>query len=256
MATSITFNGFDFQDAEVITPDIDRYTPATKSVQKFPLSFSNRQKVVASFYQEKTIVIAGTINESSETALQTKLSAMRAALNATEETLAIDFNGLTLNYTATGVLKAPRKNYHVSFLEYEVTFTVVDPPYGIDSVTQNHSNNTLVAASVSSTFDTGGEVEPEPVITLTVNSETGLVRIVFTQDDTATSIRVEPTGEFTAGDVLIINTKLKKVLFNGTEIDFSGRFPEFVVGTNSYTIDFVSTAHDVDLDIDWQDYYL
>ncbi len=256
MATSINFNGFDFQDAEVITPDIDRYTPAQKSVQKFQLSFSDRQKVVATFYQEKKIVIAGTINESTEADLQTKLSEMRAALSGSEETLAIPFNSLTLNYTATGVLKAPRKNYNVSYLEYEVEFTVVDPPFGIDSVVQNYSNDNMITTPITDSFVIGGEIGPEPILTFTVNSETLLQRIVFTQEDTGTTIRVEPSVEFTAGDVLIINTLLKRVLLNGTEIDYSGVFPKFIVGTNNFTIEFVSTAHDVDLDIDWSDYYL
>lgn len=255
MATTVTFNGFSFQDVDILTPDIDRYSMPERQVQSFDLSFSDRQKVVTSFFKKKVITISGNFLASTESALQTMISQARAALVGEEATLAIPFNGLTINYTATVTKNTiPRTNVNVSFCPYTVEFTCVNPPFGVDSVLNTDTNAAITTTPKTSTFLTGGEYAPEPTLTFTVNSETTLTTIVYTQDDTGYSITVSTA--FTAGDVLVINMANKSVLLNGSPQDYSGNFPSFVVGTNNYTIDFTSAAHNVDLVTTWQDFYL
>lgn len=257
MATAITFNGYSLQGAQVLSDNVDRYDMPDRDLQTYPLSYSDRQKVVTSFYRVKPIVVGGTLLAASETALQTLISTLRKNLAAEEAILAIPFNGVTLQYTATvKKFRSKRSRYNTKFIPYMVEFQVVNPPFGIDSASQNHSNDNFTGASESDTLSIGGEVAPEPVITITVNSETDLSAITFTQDDTGTSMTISPAGGFTAADVVIINTATKSVLYNGSPEDYSGRFPVFQVGTNNYTVDSVATARDLSLDIDWQDYYL
>lgn len=257
MATVITFNSFSLQSANFLTRGIDRYGIPNRRVERFPLSFRDNSKVVTSFWDTKIIELVGTVVGSSETDLQSNISQAKANLAIPEAVLAIPYAGVTLNYQATCVsAEFPRENFNVMHCPYTMVFEITDPPFGIDTVVNNHSNDAMTAASVSSTLSIGGEVPSRPVITLEVNSETDLTIIEFTQDDTGDAITVEPSGGYSAGDIVIINTNTNTVTYNGNEIDYSGLFPEFIVGTNNYTLDFTSTAHNVDLDIDWQDYYL
>lgn len=256
MATTVTFNGFSFQDTSIITPEIDRYSMPSRVVQAMDITRSNRQKVVAAYLKEKTIKIAGVFVASTEEALQAKISEARRNLMTLEGVLQIPFNGLTLQYQATVTkYEFPRKNYNKSFCNYVVEFSCVNPPYGVDSVL-NTESMTTTTGSDSSSFTAGGEVEPEPTFTVTVNSETDMTVFKITSDDTGESITITPSGGFDAGDILIIASQSKSVLLNGAPQDYTGIFPLFAVGLNNFTVDITSTTHNVTVDTSWQDNYL
>lgn len=256
MATTVTFNSFSFQDASIITPDIDRYSMPTRVIQAMDITRSNRQKVVAAYLKEKVIKIAGVFVASTEEALQAKISEARKNLLTLEGVLQIPFNGLTIQYQATvSKYEFPRKNYNKTFCNYIVEFSCVNPPYGVDSVVNTDTMNTTTA-SASGSFTAGGEIDPEPTINVTVNSETAMTVFKITSDDTGESITITPGSGFSAGDILIIDSRSKSVLLNGAAQDYAGIFPLFAVGLNNFTVDITSTNHNVDVDVSWQDNYL
>lgn len=258
MATTVTFNSFNLNDGTNFKmKTVNRYNPPNRNVQTLPLTFQDNSKVVTSFWGTKTITVQGFVFGSSEANLQSNISSALTALAIPESTLAIPFNGLTLNYTATyipGGDDFPRDNFNITFCEYNLTFEAVNPPFGIDTVSNTDTRTGDTAASVSDSLSMGGNVPSKPVIQLDINSATALTTIEFTNDTSGESITLTET--FSGGDTVIINTNTKTVTQNGTEIDYSGVFPTFVVGTNNYTIDYTSTAHDIDSTITWQNYYL
>lgn len=258
MATTITFNSFNLNDGtDFKMKTVNRYNAPKRTVQTLPLSFQDNAKVVTSFWGPKVITVNGFVFGTSEQDLQSNISTAMTALAIPEATLAIPYNGLTLNYTATyipGSDDFPRQNYNITYCEYNLTFEAVNPPFGVSSATSTDTRTGDTAASISDSLTMGGNVPSKPIITLDINSATALTTIEFANVTTGESITITET--FSGGDTVIINTKTKAVTINGAEVDYAGVFPVFVVGANSYSIDYTSTAHNVDSTITWQNYYL
>ena len=59
-----------------------------------------------------------------------------------------------------------------------------------------------------------------------------------------------------ATNILIFDILNKKVTLNGVEKDYTGIFPTFNVGVNSFTVDTTRTAAQWDLVIRYKKYYL
>lgn len=258
MATNVTYNSFDLQDTNFITHGIDRYSIPTRNNQSMRLSFRDNSKVVSSFWENKIIEITGNlVTNVNENTLQNLMSGAKTALAVPEQTLTISYVSLDIDYTAT-CIKAdfPRANYNVLFVPYIIQFQITDPPYGVESTTNTVTDNGMTAATETGSFIVSGELPPRPIIQFDVNSETDLTIIEFEQTDTGDTISIEPSGGYSAGDVVIINTNTNTVTYNGSEEDYSGIFPEFQLGTNNYSIDFTSTAHNVDMTLTYSRLYL
>ena len=63
------------------------------------------------------------------------------------------------------------------------------------------------------------------------------------------------TTPIVESDILIIDSETKTVTKNGVELDYTGVFPVFEPGTNSYYIDFTGVAV-VDIQVTLKKNYL
>lgn len=86
----------------------------------------------------------------------------------------------------------------------------------------------VTTSFASQTFTVLGSAEARPTVTVTLSALSGSGSFSITNGRTGQGITV--TQAFSAGDIIEINSRDKKVTHNGSPIDFTGVFPVFPSG--------------------------
>lgn len=253
-ATSVTFDGNSIQSANVLTNKIQHTDYSRRVLNRERKSQDDGFDLLDNYFSERIIIIRGSIKGSSASDLDSQIDTLKENLGGQEKNLDISFGGSTRRYVATvSDLRIPEEYYHLTVVPYEVEF--ICQPFGRDTSETNHSNDGITSSPESSSLSISGTASPRPKITITIVSETSMTAIKF--ENTTTSESITITRSFSAGEVLEIDTENKTVEVDDTEVDFSGVFPEFLPGTNSYTLTITDGgAFEVNLDIDYTSLYL
>lgn len=251
--TNITFDSFDLQDSNYHTRRVTHRKFPDRSIIIEPQTRRDGFRVVRTKYNKKSILVSGNITANTVAGLRTLLDDMKKNLRGTDKNLDIGYGGSTIRFKATvQKIDVPEDYYHLTFIPFEIEFLC--HPLGEATSTTNHSDDDITSSPHNSSLTITGSESPLPVITLTVDAETSMTVIKFKNIITNTEITI--TKAFSAADVLEIDCENLTVKVNGTEVDFTGIFPEFEPGVNNYTVTITDGgAFNVDLDIDYNAYY-
>jgi len=256
MAYNVTFNSYLLQDTNWKTKIIHYKNLPERTIDLENIARSDGFKIVNIYHTQKTIEIEGMLVCSTNAALRTKIDEMKKFLKPKSKNLDIAYGGSTIRYVATvREIEMPDDFYHISSCPYRITF--VCQPFGKATASVSSSYNNVTASTYTNSIVMTGSANPSPTLQFTVDSETTLTKIQFqnqTADGTTNSISVSQS--FNAGNVLIIDCDAKTVKIGSTNSDFSGVFPEFQPSTNSITLTFTSTAHQVDTLVSYYPTYL
>lgn len=107
-----------------------------------------------------------------------------------------------------------RQNYNINFCPFTITF-IVNDVYWRDSNLEAISSNALTANSTVEYTNLGNK-ETYPKFLLYMNSGTCSQLAI-----TLNSVTITYAGSLTAGDVLIIDSKLKRVYKNSVVVDYT-----------------------------------
>lgn len=259
MATAISFNGTSLQTSNIRTRNIDHESMNGREIQYERLGTRDGAKLVDDTFAPRLIKIAGTIIGSSQSDLEDRIDDIKVLFAQKEKNLDIAYAGGTRRYKASCTrYSIARDYYNITFVTWEAEFTVSDPPFGtaLDTATIEYSAVTQAIGTWDPVATFQGTYRPFPIIQLTVNSETNLTQIAFTNDETSHQIKVAKTGGYTAGDVLLVNTYDYTVTINGAAVDYEGVFPDFVQGDNDFTVSFIGTAWNVTMKLIYYPLYL
>ena len=253
-----TFNSFDLQDANFETRIINDESSPANDLQILNYTLKHGAKTISNWAGIREITLSGTLIADTQANRDTFIDNFKQAMNATEKALIIDFGGSTRQYIATvqQPINMSSDFYHITSIPYELKFLCADPfGYAPSATTILYAGVTAATYNPSPSFS--GTAEQIPTITIEVNSETDLTVIeVKNNTTTGDGVTVTPGAEFTAGDILIVNFETYKCTLNGTEIDYTGIFPPVDPGSNDIQFDFTSTAHDVDISVEYTARYL
>lgn len=259
MATNITFNGYSLQSSTIITSDIQHENLVQKklNIQKF--SDLEGGKFFRPAFDVKLITIKGTIVGTSASDLENTLDTFKKNLNYSEKNLDIEYAGGTRRYIATcSRMTFDRKYYTITNIDFELEFTVCNPPFGtntdtttLEQLAQTFSSASTSTGSIDGTPTWSGTFRPYPKIKITFNSCNGIRTVRFINNDedgnwTGTYI---DGYKFYDGDVLVIDTKEGSVEVNGVAIDFTMGFPRFSLANNRYSLKIIGNSYNVDLKI-------
>lgn len=245
---TISFDSTSLQDTTYQIQEIEHESIDHREINIQRLGRRDGGKIVADVFAPRYIRVRGRIAGSSIDDLEDKIDDLKELLNRKQKNLDIQYASGTRRFIAScASFKITRAHYHITFAPFEATFVIGNPPFGQAIDTSTAEFNALTVGTTNSNFTAQGTYKPMPTIKVIVNSETEMTQITFTNNETAQAITVTPTGGFTAGDTLLINTDDYTVTLNGTAIDYSGYFPEFVAGGNDFKFTVWSQAHNVDL---------
>lgn len=251
---AITFNGYDMQTTDVVSlrfPDIDDVNYGENNFAR--LGTTDGQKWIETKYGGRVITVQGMITGTSIANVEGVLDTFKENIFLNEiANLDIGYAGTTRRWKAK--VRNVRMDESLKGLTrgFTVEFETLGFGQETTATTVSYANET---GSPTKTITFGGSVKPLPKYIITVNSATSLTGVTILCDTTNREIEVQET--LVATDVLEIDTELKTVTINSVAVDqFLGIFPEVNQGENDITFTFASSAHDVDIDIQYTKRYL
>lgn len=239
MATQIQFDSYDLQDANIVSSRGQHTQYPDRQIDILRKSRDNDFVMLGNYFILKRIIVEGTIKETTADLLRDKIDDMKKNLTGQDKNLDIDYGSGTRRYLATvESLDIDEQYYNKTFVKYRVVFLCHAFGRGTTEITRSLTNITGATTDSEATID--GTAVNLPIVRITVNSETDMRLIRFTNTTTDEFIEVETT--YSAGDVLNINCQDKEVLLNDNSIDFIGIFPTFIAGVNGWKVEVSDTG--------------
>jgi phage-related protein len=192
-------------------------------------------------WRKKTVILKGIVKSDTRTNFEAKLDEMKGKLDGKNDILRYATQGKfrEINATCTNMV-FDRQSYNVNFCQFVITFTINDV-YWRDSDSVSVSSNTLTA-NTSAEYTNIGNKETYPKIVTYINSGT-CSQFALTLNGTT----ITYAGSLTAGDVLIIDSKTKRVYKNSVVVDYTWPCPIFQKGSNIVSYNFGSGTYNLDI---------
>jgi phage-related protein len=249
---NIVYNGYDFFTNNILVKDVFHEDVATRTLDTQAVANRDGFAILEDRFAEKMITVRALILEDTREDVDNKINELKqkTIINTSSE-LAITYENEAgyLFYTGTvSEIRIPRNYYNDSHVEIEMVFLC--QPFANDGILQVITQDEITTTPFRADYEFGGTAELFPQIKVTVNSETDLTILEFSSGITGDGISVTPSGGYSAGDVLIINTSNSTVFLNGVETDYTGIFPRFRPDViNRINLISTSTAHDLKLEL-------
>lgn len=256
---NVQFNSVSLQTANILIDKITGYDDLpSRKLYTFPTARSDGSKLTATYFENKTITFSGRIIGTSVTDLDSRLDTLRSNIVGQEGNLDFDWNSSTRRYVAT--LSKDQIQRATNAIWASVSFTFLcSAAYGQDTASGTLlGNTTLTTTGVNTAVTPGGTAQvQQPIITLTVNSGTGLTAQTITISNPATSVGITSiVRTWIATDVMVVNCATKSVTINGVAADYSGAFPTWVPGSGNIRYADGFTTRNVTLSATYTKLYL
>ena len=249
----ISFDSNNLESAYLIINRLNKSDAPQRELQSEVLSFQDGHSIVTDFWRSRTVAIAGIINATGASHLGTLLDTLKGNLSGKEKNLDVDYGGGTRRYVGTlTAFNAPEEFYNIDHLPYSAEF--ICQPFGKETTVTQFSSLDITGSTETDSITTTGSYKPQPVIQMTFDSATAVSGVSF--ENTTTGDTISITETIVTDDVLIIDTETHKVTLEGSQVDFDGPIPDFVLGLNSFSIEVDSSAHQYDLQINYTPTYL
>ncbi|HMT18548.1 MAG TPA: phage tail family protein [Candidatus Saccharibacteria bacterium] len=248
MATAISFDSHDLQTSSIITSSIEHHDIPDLDMPVSKIAHANRSAINKRNFPMKKIVVKGTLESTSVSALDTLRDTFLGYFLNKEANLDIGYAGGTRRYTATvASINAPRPG-GLNYIEFTIVFVCTDPFGRATSLTTalTATGRTLSSYTDNHTF-VGTAPTLLPVWTITINTVTAGANYLMVGNSTTGQRLAIISETFVDDDVLVIDCYNKSVQLNGEDIDFLGAFPEFKpgAGTMTYSDNFSARNFDI-----------
>jgi len=243
---TISFDGTSLQSTTIKTRQILHESLDNRELNIQRLGKGDGGKLVSETFAPRTIRLYGTIVGTSIDNLESNIDNIKELFNRQEKDLDIAYNSGTRRYKAScRTYTIEREHFNITYANWEAEFVCSNPCFGqaIDTSTAENELVQTGTGTVAGMWTFAGTRRPMPIIQATVNAEVLLTKMTFRNVNTDTSIAVEE--DFAAADVLRINTADYTVTLNGNAHDYTGSFPEFVVGGNTVNVELRCTTANV-----------
>ncbi len=193
------------------------------------IASANKSATTSAYFTVKPVTIDIEIGADTREILDLRIDSLKQILQDEEATLLTSQNGTDRSYTATlsGFNIQDSKG---GWAAIELVFTCADP-YGYATSSTTLASSTTTGSTRTNNFLVLGSAKWQlPVTTITLTALTGGTSKAITVDNPATGQSIVISRTFTAGDVIVIDSKQRKVTVNGTEVAFTGAFPEYNPG--------------------------
>lgn len=241
--TTISFAGNSLQTTNILTADIAHEQWPVRDVKMYAIAHANMSKIPYTSFPSKSVVVRGKVIDTTIAALDSRLDTFRSYFLSQDQNLDIGYGGSTRRYIATANTVAIDRPGGLSYANFSIEFYVTEP-FGRETSTTSAltaAGRTLASYSDPYTFLGTAPIQ-QPIVTVTLTAVSGATNKTITIGNAGSGQQITITRTWTAADILIVDSTLKKVTVNGTEVDFSGAFPEFAPGsqTITYNDDFTS----------------
>jgi predicted phage tail component-like protein len=248
MSYNITFNGYTLQDVSFRTTIIQHTGIPDKTVQIQPRSRNDGSIVVNVKYNTRKIQVEGQLSQADRNSLVAKIDEMKTNLNGVSGTLLIDYgNTQRMYYGTVTKLDIDEDFYNINFTPYKIEFTCADP-FGYTTTSGIAFLPAVTNMLQDVVLTVSGSINTDPVAYITINTATNMSLLTLSNETTGEKIVIsKPGGNFSNGDQIVINSKLKQVQINASGIDYTGRFPLIAPPTAQLRVQIQATNVNYDL---------
>lgn len=204
--------------------------------------------ITSSEYSQKEILVFADVCGGDRGETEAVLTLLKQLVQAQNGKLQVMQNGYEVQYTAT------MNEFNFEWLGTKAIVTIqfiASDPLGrtVDLLTFATYTHTAAQSSVTGVFTGSGTIEP--VISLTINSVTGGTGKDINIFNGRTNQGITLTGNWNAGDIIIIDSASKKATVNGGLVDFSGIFAVFAAGTQQVGITDTLTSRNISVSVSY-----
>lgn len=193
---------------------------------------------LSKYYRTKTITITMCLSADDENGLNDLIDELKFQTSKMQGYLDIIINWLVRRREATLTsLQFGRKGYNINFLQNVVlTFECVNPSaFNLTSITNRYSG---LSGNYATELNYSWKVNCYPTIYIVVQSETNLTWFQIDMN----GYKFQISGEYQAGDFIIIDGETKLVKVNGTTTAYTWPFPVIEPWLNHIEISINSGA--------------
>jgi hypothetical protein len=242
MASSATFDSVELITSSYAPQKINHESSPERELNVFDLASEDGAIFVSEKYGKKIITIKGSLKALSQSALETAIDSFKELFSRKEKNLDISWAGGVRRYVATCIShNFSRDSYNINFVPWTAEF-VISSGVGKDTTETAVVDSSAInlIADLDGSFTLAGSALPKPKITITFNdadwSAYGAKGIEFINNDTGERIVYNKSDGLENTKSLVFDCENKRVLYDDEEVSFYGVFPEFKIGSNSYTI--------------------
>lgn len=242
--STVSFAGFDLAanvpGLRIIAHDPYRFPNRTLNTSQ--IANADKSVTTSAFYKDKKINVTVEIGQDTRDLRDLAIDALNTILQGHEQPLICSYAGgfRQWNATLSNITITTNQGGHGTF---DIEFEAADP-IGVDTASTPIFSNNLTGATNTVNFMLGGSCEwQQPITTITLSALTGGTNATITIGNTANGQTFSITQTFNPGDVIVIDSRLKIVTKNGTEIKAVGAIPEWapnIQGGMSYADTFTS----------------
>ena len=212
-----------------------------KEVFLYDLARQRGANLVTSQYRQKRFLMIGTIIGDDKDDLEANIDSFKALMDQSSKNLDIDYSGTTRRFLATAVRCEVKRDYfNMTFAPFEIEF-VVPAGVGYETARTEDTLAGITDLTQNESITIGGSVPPDDFqLTVTFTAENAITQMDFQAN--GNKITLTPAGGFNNGDIVVFDQENMKVTLNGTEVAYTGLFPQFYVGANAFLIELTGTS--------------
>lgn len=259
VAHTANFNGNDFASA---VPGLrilatNTYVPSTRTLTNTPVARANKSVTSSAFNRERRLQVTVSIGQDTRELLDLAIDKLKTILQGLEKTLILDYGGGLRQWTATWDNNMAFSDMAGGHATIVIPFIAADG-HGYDTSTTSLVNSILTGASrTENVFFAGSAERQQPIITVTLTSVTSGTShgITLTNPATGQAIVINRTA-WAAADVLVVDVAARTVQVNGTNVAFTGPFPEWALGAGTLQYADTFTSRKFTLNVIYRKRYI
>lgn len=232
----VTFDGNSLTNvAGLSILGLDPYRPPRRSLTQYVMARADRSRVNSAFYTAKEITVKVAIQRGTRELAENSFDALMSMLMGISKALIVPEGGSVRQYTCT-LKDAVMQKSGTSYIEADLIFTT-DDSFGYET------GYTTVLSLSGITSNTRGDAVPfggsapwqPPLITVFYTAVSGGASKSVVIGNAGTGQQITVTRSWATGDRLEIDCLNRTVKVNGTDVAFTGGFPEFQGAINGAT---------------------
>lgn len=240
----LEYNGYSLQSTDVITQEMTIYSAPSRELVTYKVPRDDGSRLNGAYFRERRVKVKGIIQAASRVLLEREMDRFKRYMSQQEGMLYLkvddEIRVVKATVANTGNMFDDRKGFHITYTPFSLEFAVLDPflhDLEYSSVTNENETNLDLGVTVENL----GTVYSRPVITVIVEAATSVTGFQFLNNTNGDSLTISES--LSAGDILVIDSEESRVTLNGSEVDYAGRFPRLIYGSNNCS--FVTTGSSV-----------
>ena len=256
-AQNISLNGLNLQSTSIITQKFQHEGIVTDQA-KMKITHRDGEKLTSYTYGSRSITLEGHLYNGTASGLDNIVDTFKqSVIGALQVPLVYDYLGSQRQYTVNVKNVAiARDYYNINIVPFSIQAEAINPPFAMDIATTTTYSGTSISGALSTSATFSGTANPQPTLTFSVTTAGTLSQIIFTNSTTNTALTIN-LSSVSNGNSIVVSTSGYTVTKNGAAITtYSGTYPIFNPGSNSFNVACSGTGYVYDLTIGYTAHWL